>query len=108
MCFGSPAGSSTSDREAADTFWGYQRMPCGSEEADLRALKNLSGLRIENQVPEPLDKEPVPELLRIPVDLRATLENGENRRYKGWYRLRRSQVEQRWELTGVLVAATLQ
>lgn len=96
------------DREAADTFWGYQRMPRGSEEADLRALKNLRGLRIENQVPEPLDKEPVPELLRIPVDLRATLENGENRRYKGWYRLRRNQVEQRWELTGVLVAATLQ
>ena len=96
------------DRDAADKFWGYQRMPRGSEESDLRALKNLRGLRIQNQAPEPLDQEPVPELLRIPVDLRATLENGENRRYTGWYRLRRNQVEQRWELTGVLVAAKLQ
>lgn len=96
------------DTEAAAKFWGYQRSPRGNEESDLRALKNLRGLRIENETPEPLDKEPVPELLRIPVELRATLENGENRRYKGWYRLRRNQVEQRWELTGVLVAATLQ
>ncbi|MEI2428645.1 hypothetical protein RDV84_00405 [Lysobacter yananisis] len=96
------------DQDAADKFWGYQRMPRGNEESNLRALKNLRGLRIQNQTPEPLDQEPVPELLRIPVDLRATLENGENRRYTGWYRLRRNQVEQRWELTGVLVAAKLQ
>lgn len=96
------------DTEAAAKFWGYQRAPRGNEEADLRTLRNLRGFRIENQAPEPLDQEPVPELLRIPVELRATLENGENRRYKGWYRLRRNQVEQRWELTGVLVAATLQ
>ncbi|QWP76446.1 hypothetical protein J5226_23145 [Lysobacter sp. K5869] len=96
------------DTDAAAKFWGYQRAPRGNEEADLRTLKNLRGLRIENEAPEPLDKEAVPELLRIPVELRATLENGENRRYKGWYRLRRNQVEQRWELTGVLVAVTLQ
>lgn len=96
------------DSEAAAKFWGYQRAPRGNEESDLRTLRNLRGLRIENQAPEPLDQEPVPELLRIPVELRATLENGENRRYKGWYRLRRNQVEQRWELTGVLVATTLQ
>lgn len=94
--------------EEAAKFWGYQRAPRGNEESDLRALKNLRALKIENQAPEPLDKEPVPELVRIPVELRATLEDGENRRYKGWYRLRRNQVEQRWELTGVLVATTLQ
>ncbi|SDY69599.1 hypothetical protein SAMN04487939_10551 [Lysobacter sp. yr284] len=96
------------DRDAADKFWGYQRMPRSSEEGGLRALSNLRGLRIENRTPEPLDREPVPELLRIPVELRATLENGENRRYTGWYRLRRNQVEQRWELTGVLITAKLQ
>lgn len=96
------------DQAGADKFWGYQRKPAGGEESDLRALRNLRGLRIENKVPEPLDQEPVPELLRIPVELRATLANGESRRYKGWYRLRRNQVEQRWELTGALVAVTLQ
>lgn len=96
------------DGEAAAKYWGYQRAPRGNEESDLRTLKNLRAFRIENETPEPLDQEPVPELLRIPVELRATLENGENRRYKGWYRLRRNQVEQRWELTGVSMATPLQ
>ncbi|MFK3650690.1 hypothetical protein ACI2IY_19955 [Lysobacter enzymogenes] len=96
------------EAEEAGKFWGYQRAPRGNEESDLRSLKNLRALKIENLPPEPLDKEPVPELVRIPVELRASLEDGEIRRYKGWYRLRRNQVEQRWELTGVLVATTLQ
>jgi len=95
------------DSDAAAKFWGYQRAPRGNEESDLRTLKNLRAFRIENQPPEPLDHEAVPEALRIAVELRATLENGENRRYQGWYRLRRNQVEQRWELTGVSMATTL-
>lgn len=94
-------------REKAEKHWAYQRLPSGNEESDLRALKNLRGVRIENQAPKPLDSEPVPESLEIPVDLRVVLEDGESRRYKGWYRIRRNSVDRHWELTAVSIAATL-
>ncbi|ALN90297.1 hypothetical protein [Lysobacter gummosus] len=94
-------------REEAGKHWAYQRQPRGNEESDLRALKNLRAVRIENETPKPLDQEPVPELLEIPVDLRVTLENGEGRRYKGWYRMRRNTVDRHWELTAVSIAVEL-
>ncbi|MGO1073083.1 hypothetical protein [Lysobacter sp. CA199] len=94
--------------EDAAKHWAYQRQPRGNEESDLRSLKNLRGLRIENDAPKALDDEPRPETLEVPVDLRASLENGESRRYKGWYRMRRNSVDRHWELTAVSISATLQ
>ncbi|MEH6417735.1 hypothetical protein [Pseudomonas sp. CGJS7] len=93
--------------EEAGKHWAYQRQPRGSEESDLRSLKNLRSFRIENGPPKPLDQEAVPETLEIPVDLRATLENGEGRRYTGWYRMRRNSVDRHWELTGTSISVKL-
>ncbi|QWF18413.1 hypothetical protein [Lysobacter capsici] len=94
-------------REQADKHWAYQRLPRGNEEADLRALDNLRAIRIENDTPKQLDQEAQPEMLEIPVDLRVSLQDGENRRYKGWYRMKRNPVDRRWELIGVSIAVVL-
>lgn len=95
-------------REQADQHWAYQRLPRGNEEADLRTLDNLRAIRIENDTPRQIDQETLPEMLEIPVDLRVSLHDGETRRYKGWYRMKRNPVDRRWQLIGVSIAVTLQ
>lgn len=86
--------------EQADARWAYRRAPSVDEEAGLRDLTGLNSLRIENGTPEPLDAEPVPQLLQVPVRLRAFLADGQVVRYRGWYRLRYNMVEPAWEITG--------
>lgn len=96
-------------REEADKRWAYHRLPQGNEEADLRSLTDLLALQIRNDEPKALDKEPVPESIEVPVNLRASFKNGEVRRYTGWYRLRRSPVsDSSWELTSVSLSVVLQ
>lgn len=94
-------------REQANEHWAYQRLPRGNEEADLRTLDNLRAIRIENDTPKQIDQEALPELLEIPVDLRVSLHDGENRRYKGWYRMKRNPVDRRWQLIAVSIAVVL-
>ncbi len=98
---------SSGRREEADRYWAAQRLPRGNEEADLRRIEAFASMRIENQAPKPLDDHPVAEALEIPVELRVGLADGENRRYRGWYRMRRNPVDRRWELTGASIAAEL-
>lgn len=90
------------DRAAADAFWAGGKPPRDTHEADLRALHELRGLRIENGMPRALDSESVPLALEIPVELRAGFADAPLRRYRGWYRLRRA-VDGRWEITSASV-----
>ncbi len=90
------------DWKKADVFWVNQRP--GSGEADLRALENLSSLRIENDTPEQLDKEAVPKAMEVPVNMRASFKNGAPmRRYRGWYRLRQKVSGEGWEITSASI-----
>lgn len=91
------------DRAKADAFWVGKRAPADSHEADLRSLKNLRGLRIENGKPKALDAEPVPSALEIPVELRASLQGQPLRRYRGWYRMRRAVADGQWEISSASV-----
>jgi hypothetical protein len=93
------------DRAKADAFWVGKHPPANSHEADLRTLKDLRGLRIENGKPKPLDSEPVPAALEIPVELRAGVEGSQLRRYRGWYRLRRAVSDGQWEISSASVDA---
>ena len=93
------------DRAKADAFWVGKRPPADSHEADLRTLKDLRGLRIENGKPKPLDSEPVPTALEIPVELRVATKGSPLRRYQGWYRLRRGASDGQWEITSASVDA---
>lgn len=76
------------DRSEADAYWVDGR-PVPSAEADLRELGPVTGLRVDNARPEPLDSEPVPAAVEIPVQLRIGGE-GPLRHYSGHYRLRRT------------------
>ncbi|WP_363797967.1 hypothetical protein ABU614_22685 [Lysobacter firmicutimachus] len=98
---------SSGKRELAEKHWAYGRQPRGNEEAGLRQIEQFSGMRIENDTPEPLDQESVPESLEIPVELRVSLPGGENRRYTGWYRMRRDPVDRSWKLTATSLSVAL-
>lgn len=75
------------DRSEADALWIHGR-PATQGEADLRTLEGVTGLRVDNERPQPLDAAPVPTTLRIPVHLRIGGQ-GPLRRYSGHYDLRR-------------------
>ena len=92
------------DRAAADAFWAGKQPPAASGEADLRSLEKLRSLRSENGKPKPLDAEPVPNALEIPIELRASLQGQPLRRYRGWYRMRRAVADGGWEITSASIA----
>ncbi len=91
------------DRAKADAYWAGGKPPARAGEADLRDLKNLRALRSENGTPSPLDSEPVPNALEIPIELRASFSDAPQRRYRGWYRLRRAVSGDGWEITSASV-----
>ncbi|MEP6632722.1 MAG: hypothetical protein ABJA62_00785 [Luteimonas sp.] len=91
------------DRAKADAFWAGKRPPAVTHEADLRSLKTLQALRIENGLPKPLDSAAVPEALEIPVQLRISREDQSTRRYHGWYRMRRAVADGHWEITSASI-----
>jgi len=94
------------DRAAADAFWADGQPPGDADEADLRALPAPpSSFRTRNRNPEALDRAPVPEAVRIPVELRMGLEGQPTRRYEGWYELRRVPGGDEWQLTNASIDA---
>lgn len=98
------AALSSKEFAKADAFWLDGRPPAQSNEADLRSLKDLSALRIENDPPKPLDSEPVPAALEIPIELRASTGDAANRYYRGWYRLRVTNAAKgEWKITSASV-----
>ena len=93
------------DKAKADAYWAGGRVPARSGEADLRALRDLRAVRIENGAPKALDSGPVPDALEIPVELRVSRGDAGQQRYAGWYRLRRGISGGRWEITSASIDA---
>lgn len=91
------------DFDAADALWSGGRLPATPQEADLRTLEPLHALRIRNGTPQALDAGPVPAALEVPVDLRAGVGAGAQRRYSGWYRVRKQVAGDGWEITSARV-----
>lgn len=92
------------DWKKANPYWTNQRP--GSGEASLRSLKKLHSLRIENDTPRALDKEPIPNALEVPVNLRASFQDGRPmQRYRGWYGVRRKVSGDGWEITSASIDA---
>jgi len=90
------------DWKKADPYWANQQP--GSGEANLRSLDKLQSLRIENDTPTMLDKEPVPAALEVPVRLRASFQDGRPmQHYRGWYRVRREVSGEGWEITSASI-----
>lgn len=94
------------DRAAADAFWVAGKPAPDADEADLRALHGTpTQFRTRNRTPEALDRAPLPEAVRIPVELRLALEGQPVRRYEGWYELRRSAGGDDWRISGASIDA---
>ena len=72
------------DRSDADRYWRDGRPASG--EGELRTLVDVTGIRADNTRPEPLDAQPVPDALQIPVRLRVG-GTGPLRHYSGHYRM---------------------
>jgi hypothetical protein len=94
------------DVARADAYWAGGTPPAASGEADLRSLRDLRALRIENRMPVPLDTDAVPGAVEIQVELRVGLKDVPMRRYQGWYRLRRAIDGERWEITSASIDAS--
>ena len=94
------------DRAAADAFWVAGKPAPDADEADLRTLPGTpTQFRTRNHTPEALDRAPLPEAVRIPVELRLALEGQPVRRYEGWYELRRSAGSDDWRISGASIDA---
>lgn len=94
------------DRAAADAFWVAGKPAPDADEADLRVLPATpTQFRTRNRTPEALDRAPLPEAVRIPVELRLALEGQPVRRYEGWYELRRSAGSDEWRISGASIDA---
>lgn len=94
------------DQASADAYWSGGAPPPGDDgEADLRTLRDLRALRIENGRPRPLDSQAIPAALEIPVQLRVSLQGAPQRHYDGYYRLRRAISGDRWEITSAAIDA---
>ncbi|NYZ63680.1 hypothetical protein [Luteimonas deserti] len=87
------------DRAQADAYW-LDGRPASSGESDLRALTPVTGIRVDNGRPEPLDTGTPPTALQIPVRMRIG-GDGPLRRYNGHYRLRR--VDGEWRITSASI-----
>lgn len=88
------------DRSEADALWTGGR-PAAHGETGLRALTDVTGMRIDNSRPEPLDTAAVPTQLRIPVRLRVGGQ-GPLRRFEGHYDLQRD--AEGWRIRAASIA----
>jgi hypothetical protein len=88
------------DEEKVRSGWINAR-PDAQGEVALADPGHLRSLRIENGTPKALDKEDVPEVVEIPVRLRASSTDGSQVLYTGYYRLRH--VGENWLLTSASV-----
>ena len=93
--------------EQADELWAYRRSPAAGEESGLRALGDVRVMRIDNDPPVPMDEEPIPAAVEVPVRLLATFPDNRQARFSGYYRVRRNPVEGRWELIGASLQPVL-
>lgn len=92
----------------SDSYWTGGHAPPRPDDALLRAiLADIRGLRINNELPIPLDQEQPTQSLEIPVHLRITTDDGP-RNLRGWYRVRLRVDAGSWELTSASLQPVLE
>jgi pyruvate/2-oxoglutarate dehydrogenase complex dihydrolipoamide acyltransferase (E2) component len=94
------------DWNKADAYWVGGKPPPQPDDYSVRSLQDLGSMRIDNEAPEPLDKEIPTRAVEIPVVLRARKSDGIHE-IKGWYRLRRKVSDDGWEITSASMRPSL-
>ncbi|MBW8775251.1 MAG: hypothetical protein JF596_09435 [Stenotrophomonas sp.] len=86
------------DRAASDAAW---TIPAGdprhADDAALRQLQDLRTLRLHSDTPIARDDRQPPQLLEVPVQIRAVTANG-TFRFGGWYRVQPSSDGNAWQI----------
>ena len=94
------------DRTRADAYWAGGGPGATADDALLRGIADLKGMRIRNGPPLALDNASPPRAFEIPVQLRLDT-NGGPVRVQGSYRLRARVDGQGWEITSASLQPTL-
>ncbi|MBN4943779.1 hypothetical protein ABFC53_17380 [Stenotrophomonas pavanii] len=95
------------DRAASDAAW---TIPPGdprrADDAALRQLQDLRTLRLHSDPPIARDDRQPPQLLEVPVQVRAVTANG-TFRFSGWYRVQPSSDGSAWQIHSAQLRPTL-
>lgn len=95
------------DRAASDAAW---TIPPGdprrADDAALRQLQDLRTLRLHSDPPIARDDRQPPQLLEVPVQVRAVTANG-TFRFSGWYRVQPSRDGSAWQIHSAQLRPTL-
>ncbi len=95
------------DRAASDAAW---TIPPGdprrADDAALRQLQDLRTLRLHSDPPIARDDRQPPQLLEVPVQVRAVTANG-TFRFSGWYRVQPSRDGGAWQIHSAQLRPTL-
>ena len=100
------AAVAAKDWAKADAFWVGGKPPPQPDDYSVRSLQDLGSMRINNDVPKPLDQEIPTRAVEIPVVLRVRKSDG-IQEIKGWYRLRRKITDDGWEITSASMRPSL-
>ncbi|MBA0225816.1 hypothetical protein D7U89_09995 [Stenotrophomonas maltophilia] len=86
------------DRAASDAAWTIPPSdPRHADDAALRQLQDLRTLRLHSDPPLARDDRQPPQLLEVPVQIRAVTANG-TFRFGGWYRVQPSSDGSAWQI----------
>ena len=100
------AASAGKDWSKADAFWVGGKVSPRPDDYAVRSIEDLGSMRINTDVPVPLDDDSPPRAVEIPVILRVRGGNGISE-IKGWYRLRRKISGDGWEITSASMRPSL-
>ncbi len=95
------------DRAASDAAWSIPPGdPRHADDAALRQLQDLRTLRLHSDTPIARDDRQPPQLLEVPVQIRAVTANG-TFRFGGWYRVQPSSDGSAWQIQSAQLRPTL-
>ncbi|HDS1085514.1 TPA: hypothetical protein QDZ62_003424 [Stenotrophomonas maltophilia] len=95
------------DRKAIDAAWTFP--PSDARRADdaaLRQLMDVRSLRLTSELPVARDGHQPPQLLEVPVQIRAVTTEG-TFRFGGWYRVQPSSDGRAWQIQSAQLRPTL-
>ena len=95
------------DRKAADAAWTFP--PSDARRADdaaLRQLTDVRSLRLTSELPIARDGHQPPQLLEVPVRIRAVTPEG-TFRFGGWYRVQPSADGSAWQIQSAQLRPSL-
>lgn len=95
------------DRKAVDAAWTFP--PSDARRADdaaLRQLTDVRSLRLTSELPIARDGHQPPQLLEVPVQIRAVTPEG-TFRFGGWYRVQPRADRRAWQIQSAQLRPTL-